>query len=234
MRKIIGSLLVLSLCSCSMSTFAKSSKTPVDAEAKKKAAIDKIIQVVEDDKLTPEEKKAFKAKKKERLEKFGTFIADRLDIPESKREEMRQKMEAQKKHHKEMPPEVKEEMKRKLDIDGFKKRATYQVLSDHLDEKDLKNVLKFLKTSTGTKLIKEAPDMLLQFGILAGEHFLPLVFDFVKNLKMMHNMMPVPMPGGLEGDPKNKQIIDQMKKLIEQQRQKSAPPEPTGPGKNEI
>lgn len=229
MRRIIGSLLVLSICSCSLSALAKSSKAPADAEAKKKAVIDKIIQVVEDDKLTAEERKAAKQKKKERIAKFGNFIADKLEIPEAKREEIHQKMREQKKKHKDLPPEVKEEMKRKLDIAGFNRRAAYQVLSDHLDEKDLKNVLKFMKSSTGTKLVKEAPDMLLQFGILAGEHFLPIAIDFFKGLKMMHNLMPLPMPGGLEGDPKNKQIIDQMRKLMEQQRQKTPQTPPPSP-----
>lgn len=234
MRKFISSVLLLSICCCPLQAFAKSSKTTADAETKKKAVIDKIIEVAEDDKRTPEERKAMKQRKKERIAKFGEFLADKLEIPESKRQEIRQKMEEQKKSHKQMPPEVKEEMKKKLDVAGFNKRATYQVLSEHLDEKDLKNVLKFMKSSTGTKLIKEAPDMLLQFSILAGEHYIPLLIDFVKSLKMMRNLIPMPMPGGMEGDPKNKQIIEQMKKLIEQQRQKSTPP-PTGdPGKDEI
>lgn len=234
MRRIIGSLLMLSLCSCSLTAFAKSSKTPADAESKKKVVIDKIIETVQDDKLTPEERKAAKEKKKERLEKFGDFVADKLDIPQSKREDFRKKMEDQKKAHKAMPPEVREELKRKLDVAGFNKRATTQVLSEHLDEKDLKNLLKFMKSSTGTKLVKEAPDMLLQYGILAGEQYLPMLFDFVKNLKMMKHLMPMPMPGGMESDPKNKQIIDQMKKLIEEQHLKSPDPSPSGPGKNEI
>lgn len=228
-QQLSCSILVMSLFTASP-VFAK--KATEDPSAKKRAVIEKIIAVVDADKLTSAEADAVKQKQKARLEELGNFVADKMDIPESKREAFKERMKEHKKTQEAIPPEVKAEFNRKMDVPGFTKDATYKVLGDHLDEKDLKAILKFMKTSTGTKLIKEAPDMLCQLGVLAGEHFIPIFMDIFKQLKMIPGMMPPGMmpPSFHPRDQKQQEMMDQMKKLIEQHRPKVPP---SGPGKDE-
>lgn len=229
MRRLSGTLLLALILSNNLCVLAKPA---LDPEAKKKAEIDKIISTIEAEKPTPEEKVARKAKRKERLEGLGNFIAERLELPEAKRAEIKQKIAEHHSKSNSMPPEVREEIKRKLDVAGFTRRTTYTVLGDHFDDKDLKNIQKFLKSSTGAKLIKETPDMLLQTVVLTAEHFVPIIADFLKQVRGMRGLMPDSIKGG-PNDPKRQEMIDQMKKLIEEQQRPRLQPAPE-PSKNEI
>jgi len=173
-----------------------------------------------------------KKKRQERMDHVIDVVADKTGMSDEAKSKLKEKMSSSRnREHKPMPPEMKEKLEKTFgDSKTFCKDMTVQVMSEHFEESDLKSILKFLKSKTGKKLIKQAPDMVAQTIALSLEHYLPPVLETCKDLKKCAPMLPLGPNGG--GDPeKRKEMMDKLKQMFEQ-LQKQRPPL-SGPSKDE-
>lgn len=250
MRKLSAALLVVFLLNPT-AAFCKSKSEGKQSSNKSQSTVDKIIEAVEAEKLTDEEKKAQEKKRNERIDHVVDTIADKSNMPEEERAKLKAKIAESREKQSQMPAEVKEKMDMVFQSKEFCKDTTNKVLTDHFTETDQKALLKFLKSPTGKKLIKEAPDMVAQSLELAAVHYIPIFMDMLKNFKMPPGMMPgipglgpvlppgfQPPPGiGPRGIPnitpeQKQQMMDKIKDLLKDNMPRQNTP-PAGPGKDE-
>jgi hypothetical protein len=105
----------------------------------------------------------------------------------------------------------------RLDIKNFVKETTCKILDEHFNQKELKDLLKFLNSSTGKKLVDMAPSMAEEGVDMALEHCAPILIDFLKELRP-HS------PFGASPSPHDQELIDKLKKMIHDQHQEKVPP----------
>ncbi len=227
MRKL-SAILAISVLMLQAPAYSKdkesSKKGKVD---KKQALVDQIVDAVEAQKLSSEERAELKKKNNERMDRFVDLIAEKTNMGEEAKNKIKEKLaEKREKAGRQMPPELKEKLAEKFESKTFCKETTVTVLSDHFDEKDLRAILKFLKSSTGKKLLKQGPDMISQGVELAAVHYVPIIIDLLKEMK---SKLP---PGlGPGGTPEQKrEMMDRFKQMLQEKlKQKQLP----GQGKDE-
>lgn len=212
---------LLAVCVFASPALAKNeqSKEPAD---KKHVLLDQIVEAVKAEKLTEEEKADFKKRSQERLDRFIDVVADKTKMSPEDKQKLKDKLSksCQENQANGLPPEVKERIESQLAIKEFGRDLSYQVLGDHLDDSDLKAILKFIKSSTGKKLIKQAPDMIAQMIELSAERYVPLAIDMMKQFKV---------PDGIgSGPPKispeqKRELMEKIRRLLQNNRQPSAP-----------
>ncbi len=226
MRKLSAALLVLFLVNPAPAFCKSKDKDKEDKGADKKhALVDQIIEAVEAEKPTEDERAALKKKADERVDKLIDVIADKSKMSDEGKAKLKAKIAEKKEKHHSLPPEVKEQLEKRFDFKHFSKDLTYQVLSDHFDDSDLKSLLKFLKSPVGKKLMKQTPDMIGQVVELSMERYVPEIIDLCKNIKLPKGLSP----NGGPSPERKREMMEKLKQLFEQQQPHPAP----GPGKDE-
>lgn len=193
------------------------SKGPTD---KKHVLVDEIIDAVKAEKPTDEEKDELKKKGQERMDRFVDVLAEKTNMSPEDKQKLKDRLgkSCQDKQAQSVPPEVKAQIDSKLAIKEFCRDLSYQVMGDHFEDSDLKAILKFIKSPTGKKIIKQAPDMIAQMIELSAERYVPIAIDFMKQYKMPEGMGP----GSPRMSPEQRrQMIEKFKRLFE----KNAPSE---------
>ena len=252
MRKLSAALLVMVLLNPS-AAFCKSKSEEKKSSNKSGSTVDQIIDAVEAEKLTDEERAAQTKKRNERIDHVIDTIAEKANMGEEEKAKLKAKIAESREKQSQLPAEVKEKMDGLFQNKEFCKDTTNKVISDHFTDTDQKALLKFLKSPTGKKLIKEAPDMLAQSLELAAIHYLPIFMDMVKTLRMpgMQGLPGMPgfggpsMPPGFTPPPgigprgipnmspeQQKQMMEKIKELLKDSMPKQHTP-PPGPGKDE-
>ncbi|MBX9685191.1 MAG: DUF2059 domain-containing protein [Candidatus Obscuribacterales bacterium] len=223
MRKFSSALMIF----CLLSPAAAYSGEEKSGSDKTRVLVDQIIEAVEAEKLSAEEQEAFKKKNKERVERVVDAIADKANMSAEAKAELKAKIAEKREQHHSMPPEMKEKLEKRFDFKGFNKESSYTVLKDHFSDTELKSILKFLKSSTGKKLIKETPDMICEVFELALERYVPIVIDLVKELKM-----PPALNGPNANPEKRKEMMEKIRKMLQEQMP-SPMPHSDAPAKDE-
>ena len=213
--------LLLAACVFASPALAKGdqSKEPAD---KKHVLVDQIVEAVKAEKLTGEEKLDLKKRSQERLDRFIDVIADKTKMSPEEKQKLKDKMSksCQDNQARSLPPELKERIVSELAIREFCRDLSYQVLGEHLDDHDLKAILKFIKSRTGKKLIKQAPDMIAQMIELSAERYVPVAIDMMKQFKVPDGMGP----GSPKISPEQKrELMEKIRRLLQNNGQQSAP-----------
>lgn len=220
--RLSGVFLLFSSVLLIIPAYAKEEKKPVD---KKEALVDQIIEAVNAEKLMEEEKTEFKKKGQERIDRFIDVIAEKTKMSPEDKQKLKDKLSKRcaEKQSRTLAPEVKDRIEKELALKEFSRNLAFQVMGDHFDDHDLKNILKFIKSSTGKKILKQAPDMIAQMIELSAERYVPLAMDMLKGFKV---------PDGLQqGSPhmspeQRKELMEKLKRLLQRNN-------PVGPGKDE-
>jgi len=203
--------------------------------------VDQIIDAVQaEQKLSDDELAELKKKQQDRMNRIIDVISDKAQISDEEKAKLKEKImeriatKKAEQQKNQLPPELKEQIEAKLDLKNFSKQTTYQVLADHLDNSDLKAILKFLKSPTGQKLFREGPDMIGEVVELSAEKYLPMIIELSKRFKTPHGV-PKDLPPGLSPKDTNpehqREILEKWKKFM-QEHMPQRPPL-TGPGKDE-
>jgi hypothetical protein len=247
MRKLSAALLIVFLSS-SAPVFSKShsdksadkknadkQSTDKKSEDKKHLLIDEIVEALKaESKLSDEELSELKKKQEERMDRIVDTIAEKAQLSNEEKAKLKEKIAERKKREKHpMPPELKEKLEKRFDFENFKKQTTYQVMSDHFDNKDLKVILKFVKSPTGQKILHEGPDMLGQVVELSAEKYVPIMMDICKELKLKPGRLLAPRQKTPE---QKRQMLEKIREFFKDKlppQPPETPPAPPGPGKNE-
>ncbi len=218
MRKINALMLSAFLLAGTAPAFCKS-KDKSEKSNKNSSTAVQIIEAVEAEKLTEDEKAELKKKQEERMDNVINSIADQAHMSDEQKEKLKARIKDGRSGHDKMPPELKERLMEKLDPNGFCKDTAKKVMEDHLSESDMKNLLKFLKSSTGKKLIKQAPDMMSEVIELAAIKYMPIVMESARHMRMAPGMLPpgmMPRSGMDNLSPEQKrQMMEKLKQLFE-------------------
>ncbi len=194
------------------------------------SVISEIITLVKTQRPTEAEKEAQKTQRRERV---GAILADLEQkgqiTPEQKQKVLDALCEGKCDLTPPLPGGLKTDWKKVLKIDEFCETTAVRVLNDHLDQKDLKALLKFLKTPTGLKLIKDAPDMAAEAGELTAAKFLPPLIQMSKQFRMGPGIpgLGPEFPLSPEEQEKRKQLLDKLKEMLKQRERERAPHEET-------
>ena len=225
MRKLSAALLIVFLSSSAPVLCKSSSNKQVD---KKHSLVDQIIETVqEESKMSDDELAALKEKQKERMSRVVDAIADKEKLSDEDRARLKEKLAARKADQHKMPPELKEKFEQRFDFKNFSKQTTYQVLNDHLDDSDLKAILKFLKSSTGQKLFHEGPDMVLQMIELSAEKYVPVIIDLAREMKLRPDQLLGPRE---HESGRKREMLEKIRQLM---KDRLPPRPPSESGKDE-
>lgn len=219
---LLSGLIVLTPVTAVLAKDEKS-KEPAD---KKQILVDQIIDAVKAEKLTDEERDELKKKGQERLDRVIDTIADKTQMSPEEKQKLKDKMSkgCPDRQAQGLSPELKQRIESQLAIKEFCRNMSYQVMGDHLEDRDLKAILKFIKSSTGKKLIKQAPDMMAQMLELAAERYIPIGIDMMKQFKVPEGLAP----GSQQMSPEQRrELMEKLKRLL----QRNGPQ--TSPGKDE-
>lgn len=224
--RILSSALLMTLLMSSLPALCKTESTT--QEDKKHKLIDQIIDTVKKEKPTEEERQEFKKKREARFDHFIDVMAEKTKMSDEEKAKLKERIAKRRESHKSMPPELKEKLGQKLDWKNFCQETTYQVLGDHLTDNDLKALLKFIKSPTGRKIVKQAPDMISQAVALAAEKYVPLIVEKIKEFKPGNGFLP---PGTVPGpdNQKRKEMLDRIQQFLRNPRMDQQ----QGPGKDE-
>jgi hypothetical protein len=192
---------------------AATKTAPVDP--KKDAVLHNILESLNAKKLTDEEEALVHKHRQERADHLIDVIADKTNMPEEKRAELKAKI-AKHAEKAAAPNPKKEEILRRLDCKGFLKSTVYTVLDDHFNEHELKDLLRFIKSATGRRLVDQGADMLEEGFALTLEHFLPIFIDMGKEFKKATPLGPGPSLHQQE-------MIDKLKKMLHDNKPTTAP-----------
>lgn len=231
MRNLSAALLCMIVSAAP--AFCKDKDKSKDSADKKRSLVTQIIDTVEANKPDEKEREEFKKKRQERMDHLIDAVAEKSGMGEEAKNKLKEKLSASKeRERKPMPPEIKAKFEKTFgDSKTFCKDMTVQVMSEHFDDSDLKSILKFLKSKTGKKLIKEAPDMLAQTIAISLEHYLPPIVEACKDLKNCAPMLTPLGPNGGGDSEKRKEMIEKFKQMYEQLQKQKAPI--SGPNKDE-
>lgn len=219
MRLVTVSLLcALALSSPVMAKETSDSK--VSSKDSSDALVTEIVNTVKTAKLTEEEKQEQKKVRNARVESILTDLEAKGQIPPDAKAKILDGLRSDKPMHEHVPG-MDSGWKARLNIDEFCASTTSKVLTDHLETQDLKNLLKFLKTSTGQKIIKQTPDMLSEAFELAAARFVPPLMEIGKQFAMQKMMQPKQLtPEQME---KQKEMMDKIKDMLKQNQQSPEP-----------
>ncbi|MBY0547404.1 MAG: DUF2059 domain-containing protein [Candidatus Obscuribacterales bacterium] len=219
MRLVTVSLLcTLALSSPVMAKETSDSK--VSSKDSSDALVTEIVNTVKAAKLTEEEKQEQKKVRNARVESILTELEAKGQIPPDAKAKILAGLRSDKPVHEHVPG-VDSAWTARLNLDEFCASTTSKVLTDHLDNQDLKNVLKFLKTPTGQKIIKQTPDMLSEAFELTVARFLPPLMELGKQFAKQKMMQPKELtPEQME---KQKEMMNKIKDLLRQNQQSSEP-----------
>ncbi|MBX9723725.1 MAG: DUF2059 domain-containing protein [Candidatus Obscuribacterales bacterium] len=226
MRKLSAALVIMFLANPAPAFCKHKEKDSSNkSEDKKHALVDQIIDAVQAEKLTDDERAELEKKQDARVDKFVDAVADKMKMSDEEKTKIKARLNAKKDAHKQLPPEVKAALEKRFDFKNFSKDMTYQVLTDHFDDKDLKSLLKFLKSPIGKKLMKQTPDMLGEATEMTLEKYVPIVIDMIKEIKIPKGLSPKDGPS----PEKKREMMEKLRQLFEQNQK--APIQ--GPGKDE-
>lgn len=224
MRKICAATAVVILLGACPALAKDEDKAKSEGPAdKKRQAFDQILDTIESNKLTEEEKEQLKAKGKERMNHLLDVYAEKTHMTEEEKTKLKEKYQNHPDAPKrEMPPGIKEKLDKTFgDCKSFGKDMSFQVLSDHFDEKDMKAINKFLLSSTGKKLIKGLPDMVGQAVSLTVEHYMPALIDLTQTMRNFAPPMMMPNPGG--SPLQRQEMMEKLKRMMEQMQHPKLP-----------
>lgn len=211
------------LCTLAMSSPVLAKETKDNSKAGKDtsdALVAEIVAAVKSAKLTEQEKQEQKKVRTARVESLLADLETKGQIPPDAKAKILDGLRSDKPIHEHVPG-MDSGWKARLNLDDFTSDTTAKVLTDHLDKQDLKNLLKFLKTPTGQKIVKQTPDMTSEALELAAARFLPPLVELGKQFTMQKMMQPRELtPEQME---KQKEMMNKIKDLLKQNQQGPEP-----------
>lgn len=213
-------VMVVSVCPASAKDRQKAKKTG--------STVDQIIEQVESVKLNALEDSQQKARRHERVEKLLSDFEQQGQLTAAQKQKILDAVDGKANAPGDLPPGMDLDWKKVLKVSEFCRTTAGKILTDHLDEKDLKALLKFLKTPTGVKLIKEAPDMGCEAAELTLARFAPPLMEMGKRFRMNpHGLTPPGFQVSPEEEQKRKEMIDKLKEMLKQRQREREPHDET-------
>lgn len=215
------------LVACATPAVAKDKHKTAQKDASTSTA-SMIVEFIKSQKLTEAEKEEQKSQRRDRVQKVLSELEQQGQITPSQKQKVLDACDGKCEKAGMLPGGLKpSEIKSMMKVDEFCSSTAEKVLGDHLDEKDLKALLKFLKTPTGKKLIKQAPDMASEAAELAAARFLPPLMEMGKRFKMRGPSAGQSLPLSPEEEKKRREILDKLKEMLKQREREKSPPEET-------
>lgn len=245
MRLLTVSVSLAFLCALLSPAFAKSEKKSSSKDDADTVIAD-IIAAVNTAKLTDEEQAEQKKVRKARIEAMLTDLESKGQMPPGVKEKILEKVTSDKPMHEQVPG-MDKQWKARFKCDEFVKTATGKVLTEHLSQQELKDLLKFLKSPTGQKIIKQAPDIAAETVELGAVQFIPPLMEMLKEMAAKNPMggpfgpgfgppgFPGFGPGGKPNEPneQQKEMMNKIKDLL-RQNQDQLHQQPQGKPADEI
>lgn len=206
--------------------FAPTSIKPPDpttpAAKQKDTVIRSLLDGLNSKPLTEAEKQQNKDRSQKRLDHMLDTIAAAANMSAEEKEALRAKLKGPQTPVPEKSAAAKAEFMEKMQCKQFVKDAGYRMFDDHFTTKELKDIDRFVRSSTGKKLLSEAPDMMLEGVELAIESYIPFFIDLANRYRRLHHLLG---PRRVPAD--QQEMMERMKKMFQQQKM-----EPESPGQS--